>query len=86
MYPLTLIRLNKNKKINLVLRNNTKITGILDGWDSAMNLLIKNANIVLMDNTQYFADEAILKGQFIKLFNLNSWVLSKQNLFDKENY
>lgn len=82
MYPLTLIRISKNKKIRVELKNNELYEGTLSGCDLMMNMCLKNVNVKKHDEPTYFILECYLKGSAIKHVELNKDVLNVQGTLE----
>jgi U6 snRNA-associated Sm-like protein LSm4 len=78
MYPLTLLRISRNKIVELELKNNDSVSGLLHKCDMAMNLHMKNVTIMKESGTSLYIDECYLKGSSIKLAKLDPKVLLQQ--------
>ncbi|AFM97924.1 LSM domain-containing protein [Encephalitozoon hellem] len=85
MYPLTLLRISRNKIVELELKNNDQLRGLLYKCDMAMNLHLKSATIQKEDGTSVFINECYLKGTSIKLVKLESKILLEQKEEDVSN-
>lgn len=86
MYPLTLIRMSKGKKIEVELKNNEIYEGILKGCDLLMNMCLKNVNVKTRENSSFFLAECYIKGSVIKHVKLSKKVFEIQkNLESREN-
>lgn len=82
MYPLTLIRLSRKRKIALTLADERTVTGYLAKCDVAMNLHLQNATITCPDGVSSFAKEVYLRGQNIKFVKIDHRIMERQHLFD----
>lgn len=78
MYPLTLIRISKNKKIKVELKNNESYEGTLEGCDLMMNMCLKNVTIKILEVPTFFILECYIKGSAIKHVKLSKEVLNVQ--------
>lgn len=78
MYPLTLLKISRNKMIELELKNDDNVKGQLYRCDIAMNLHLKSVTIEKTDGTSLFIDECYLRGASIKLVKLKSEILLEQ--------
>jgi len=85
MYPLTLIKLSKGKKIMLELKDKQIVTGVLQLCDIAMNLHLKNVVIEDQQGKKRLVKECFLKGQNINYVKIDPRVLEKQYLFEKNS-
>lgn len=82
MYPLTLIRLSRNRKLSITLADEQKVIGQLLKCDIAMNLHLQNVIVTKQDGTNYTAKECYLRGQNIKFIKIDHKIMEKQSLFD----
>lgn len=78
MYPLTLIRISRNKIVEFELKNNDQLRGLLHRCDMAMNLHLRNVTIEKVNGKSVFINECYLKGTSIKLARLESKLLLEQ--------
>lgn len=78
MYPLTLLRISRNKIVELELKNNDQLRGLLHRCDMAMNLHLRSVTIEKTDGGAIFINECYLKGTSIKLVKLDSRILLEQ--------
>ncbi|EJW01770.1 hypothetical protein EDEG_00361 [Edhazardia aedis USNM 41457] len=85
MYPLTLIRISKGKKVVVELKNNDVYEGLLKGCDLSMNLFLKNVSVTktfLQCKEGFepeYLQECYLKGSVIKHIRLHNEVLNVQS-------
>lgn len=82
MYPLTLIRLSRKRRVTLQLADNQTVSGHLADCDLAMNLHMQNVTITRADGGSHFAKEYYLRGQGVKFVKIDARVMEKQHLFD----
>lgn len=82
MYPLTLIRLSNKHKISLELKDGQLISGHLVKCDFAMNMHMINAHVKRKDGSEFDTKECFLRGQNVRMVNIEPWVMGKQHLFD----
>ncbi|KAH9411822.1 hypothetical protein HK407_03g05720 [Ordospora pajunii] len=78
MYPLTLLRISRNKIIELELKNDDNLRGLLDKCDMSMNLHLRSVTVEKADGSSVFINECYLKGSSIKLVKLESRILLQQ--------
>jgi U6 snRNA-associated Sm-like protein LSm4 len=78
MYPLTLLRISRNKVIELELKNNDSVSGLLYKCDMGMNLHLKNVTIMKEGGASLYINDCYLKGSSIKLARLDPKVLLQQ--------
>lgn len=78
MYPLTLLRISRNKIIEVELKNSDQLRGLLHRCDMAMNLHLKSVTIEKTGGGSVFINECYLKGTSIKLVKLESKLLLEQ--------
>lgn len=78
MYPLTLLRISRNRIVDLELKNNDQVRGLLHRCDMAMNLHLRSVTIEKTDGSSVFINECYLKGASIKLVKLESKILLEQ--------
>lgn len=84
MYPVTLIRISKGKKIEVEMKNDDIITGKLIICDLYMNMRIKNAVLTTRDSTTNFK-ECFIKGSLVKCIKLNKKLLKIQEKLVSKN-
>lgn len=77
MYPVTLIRVSRNKKITIELKNNEIFDGTMVDCDMLMNIYLKDVNF-RTEKGNFFVKEVLLKGSFIKSIKLDVSVLEVQ--------
>lgn len=82
MYPLTCIRISKNKKISVELKNSKVYEGTLIGCDFNMNIHLKNVILKSLEDRFYLA-ETYIRGSTIKHIKLNENILQMQSKFEK---
>ncbi len=82
MYPITLTRLSKKRKLMLQLTDEKTVTGQLIDCDVAMNVYMENVQITDIDGSQKFAKQCFLRGSSIKLIKFNYKLMEKQKFFD----
>lgn len=82
MYPLTLIKLSKGRKISLELKDGRFVTGILSLCDIAMNLHLKNVTIEDLSGSKSAISECYLRGQNLNYVKIDPKILEKQYLFN----
>lgn len=78
MYPLTLVRLSRNKYITLELKNNKKARGYLKKCDLFMNLHFVNLTIEDEEGSVFYK-ECLLRGTSIKTVNVDHTLLYLHN-------
>lgn len=78
MYPLTLLRISRNKIVELELKNDDSVRGLLHRCDMLMNLHLKSVTIERSDGSSWFINECYLRGSSIKYVKLNSNILLLQ--------
>jgi small nuclear ribonucleoprotein (snRNP)-like protein len=78
MYPLTLVRLSRNKYVSLELKNNKKARGYLKKCDLYMNLHFSNLTVE-DEESSVFYKECLLRGTSIKTVNVDHSLLYIQN-------
>ncbi len=86
MYPLTLIKLSKNKIIKIVLKDGQVITGKLVLCDVAMNMHLKSVTVEKPDGVKFEVNECYLKGQNVNYVQIDPKVLGMQHIFNKPAY
>lgn len=86
MYPLTLIKLSKNKEINIALKNGQNIVGRLIHCDIAMNMHLRSVTLENVDKSRIHLGECYLRGQIISYIQIDSKLLSMQHKFDKPRH
>ncbi|WUR04911.1 putative U6 snRNA-associated Sm-like protein [Vairimorpha necatrix] len=79
MYPLTLVRLSRNKYINFELKSGSKCRGFLKKCDLLMNLHIVNMNMEDIDGQVIFYKECYVRGTSIKTVNVDPSLLHLQS-------
>ncbi|RVD92706.1 hypothetical protein TUBRATIS_007760 [Tubulinosema ratisbonensis] len=77
MYPLTLIRISKNKKLKLELKNGDLYEGTCIKCDLYMNLYMTNVK-VLSGSDKYSYTECFIKGAHIKYFDVPKSLMDVQ--------
>jgi U6 snRNA-associated Sm-like protein LSm4 len=75
MYPLTLVRLSRNKYINFELKNGSKGRGYLKKCDLLMNCHLVNMNMEESDGSSVFFKECYLRGTSVKTVNVDPSLL-----------
>lgn len=78
MYPVTLIRISKNRKIEICMKNGDIIRGRLIICDLYMNMRLKDVTLVSGETEKYFV-QSFVKGSFIKTVSLPPDVLDIQD-------
>lgn len=82
MYPLTLIRLSRKKRVTLQLADNQVVSGYLASCDLAMNLYMQNVTVTKADGASFFTKECYLRGQGVKFVKIDTRIMEKQHLFN----
>lgn len=85
MYPLTLIRISKNRKIDVELKNNEIYEGSLIECDLMMNMHLKNVSVKTTDGRTYFLLDCFLKGSLVKYVKLNPGIMNVQDVMQKRS-
>lgn len=83
MYPLTLIRISKHKKVYVEIKNNDIYEGILVGCDLLMNMNLKNVTVNKNREDAIFLNDVYLKGSVIKHIRLENEVMDIQKKLEK---
>lgn len=84
MYPLTLIRISKNKKLLIETKNNDTYEGILLGCDLLMNMNMKNVTVNKNKDNAIFLHDVYIKGSVIKHIKLENEVMEIQKKLEKK--
>lgn len=82
MYPVTLIRVSRNKKVIVELKNNDIYEGILRDCDLLMNMKLTEVYIK-GDSGGFYANECNLTGSFIKNVRLKDDIFHIQKQLEK---
>lgn len=77
MYPLTLVRLSKNKFVNIEFKNGKIGRGFLKKCDLLMNLHFVNLNIEDPDGTSVLYQECYVRGTSVKVVQIDLSLLKK---------
>lgn len=83
MYPVTLIRVSKNRPITVELKNNDIYEGIIRDCDLLMNIHMTNVRIK-SNSGNFYTDDCVLKGMFIKNIRLSDNVFDIQKRLEKQ--
>lgn len=84
MYPLTLIRISKGKKLKLELKNGDLYEGTCIKCDLYMNLCLNNVKVT-SGNEKYSYTECFIKGSQIKYFDVPKSLMDVQEKHNKKN-
>lgn len=82
MYPLTLVRLSRKRKISVQLNDGSTVTGQLLDTDVAMNIRLRDSTIAYPDGRSVFARTCLVRGQSICFVRTDHKLMEKQALFD----
>lgn len=75
MYPLTLVRLSKNKFVNIEFKNGKTGRGYLKKCDLLMNLHFVNLNIENEDGSSVLYQDCFVRGTSLKVVQIDSSLL-----------
>ena len=82
MYPMTLLKFSRYRRITLELSSGVKVAGKLMQVDPAMNLHIQNPVYTMQDGRKASTQECYIRGPAIRFIRVDYKLMRKQSYFD----